>query len=63
MIAQLVKISYIGVLLFVSSYVYSQDSSKLDKFYLKALDLAWRQIDPQEMKTVSEQAKRADKRG
>ena len=43
--------------------VYNTLSAELEKFYLKALDLAWQQIDPSEMKTVAEQAKKADKKG
>ena len=43
--------------------VYNVLSSELEKFYLKALNLAWQQIDPAEMKTVAEQAKKADKKG
>lgn len=42
--------------------VYNTLSTELEKFYLQALNLAWQQIDPQEMKTVGEQAKKADKR-
>jgi len=36
---------------------------ELKKFYLQDLSLAWQQIDPVEMKTVGEQAKKADKKG
>ena len=43
--------------------VYNTISSELEKIYLKALTLAWQQIDPAEMKTVAEQGKKADKRG
>ncbi len=43
--------------------VYNIVSSELEKFYLKALNLAWQQIDPAEMKSVSDQAKKADKKG
>lgn len=43
--------------------VYNTVSAELEKFYLKALNLAWQQIDPTEMKTVAEQAKKADKKG
>lgn len=42
--------------------VYNTVSSELQKFYLKALELAWRQIDPAEMKTVADQSKKADKK-
>jgi hypothetical protein len=43
--------------------VYNTLSTELEKFYLKALNLAWQQIDPAEMKTIGEQAKKADKKG
>jgi len=43
--------------------VYNTLSRELEKFYLKALNVAWQQIDPAEMKTVAEQAKKADKKG
>lgn len=43
--------------------VYNKLSRELEKFYLKTLNLAWQQIDPAEMKTVAEQAKKADKKG
>jgi hypothetical protein len=43
--------------------VYNTLSSELEKLYLKALNLAWQQIDPAEMKTVAEQGKKADKKG
>ena len=43
--------------------VYNTLSSELEKLYLRALNLAWQQIDPAEMKTVAEQGKKADKRG
>ena len=43
--------------------VYNTMSAELEKFYMKALNLAWQQIDPAEMKTVAEQAKKADKKG
>lgn len=43
--------------------VYNTVSAELEKFYLKALNLAWKQIDPAEMKTVADQAKKADKKG
>lgn len=42
--------------------VYNTLSGELEKFYTKALALAWQQIDPAEMKTVAEQAKKADKK-
>lgn len=43
--------------------VYNTVSASLQKFYQKSLNLAWQQIDPLEMKSVAEQAKKADKRG
>jgi len=43
--------------------VYNTLSVELEKFYLKALGLAWQQIDATEMKSVAEQAKKADKKG
>jgi hypothetical protein len=43
--------------------VYNTLARELEKIYLKALNLAWQQIDPEEMKTVAEQGKKADKRG
>lgn len=43
--------------------VYNTVSKELEKFYLQALNLAWQQIDPAEMKSVAEQAKKADKKG
>jgi hypothetical protein len=43
--------------------VYNTLSNELEKFYNKALVLAWQQIDPAEMKTVADQAKKADKKG
>ncbi len=43
--------------------VYNTLSSELEKFYLKSLNLAWQQIDANEMKSVAEQAKKADKKG
>lgn len=42
--------------------VYNAVAEELEKFYQKALNLAWQQIDPAEMKTVAEQAKKADKK-
>lgn len=42
--------------------VYNTLSEELEKFYLKALNLAWQQLDPDEMKTVASEAKRADKK-
>lgn len=43
--------------------VYNTLADELEKFYIKALNLAWQQIDPAEMKSVAEQAKKADKKG
>jgi len=43
--------------------VYNTLSRELEKFYDKALNLAWRQIDPDEMKSVAEQGKKADRKG
>lgn len=43
--------------------VYNTVSTELEKLYLRALNLAWQQIDVQEMKIVAEQGKKADKRG
>ena len=43
--------------------VYNTLSAELEKYYLKALSLAWQQLDPEEMKSVAEQAKKADKKG
>ena len=42
--------------------VYNILSRELEKLYLKTLNLAWQQIDPAEMKTVADQAKKADKK-
>ncbi len=42
--------------------VYNTVSVELEKYYLKAISLAWQQIDPEEMKTVAEQGKKADKK-
>ena len=41
---------------------YNLLTGELEKFYAKAMQLAWQQIDPAEMKSVAEQAKNADKR-
>jgi hypothetical protein len=43
--------------------VYNILSRELEKYYARALNLAWQQIEVQEMKTVAEQAKKADKKG
>jgi hypothetical protein len=42
--------------------VFNTVSAELDKFYGTALDLVWKQIDPAEMKIVTDQAKSADKK-
>jgi hypothetical protein len=42
--------------------VYNTISKELEKFYNKALGIAWQQIDPDEMKVVGDQAKKADKK-
>jgi hypothetical protein len=41
---------------------YNLMARELEKFYDKAMNLAWQQIEAVEMKTVAEQAKKADKR-
>lgn len=41
---------------------YNLLSRELEKFYDKAMKLAWQQIEAAEMKTVAEQSKKADKR-
>lgn len=43
--------------------MYNLVGQELNKIYTEAMDLAWQQIDVAEMKTVAEQAKKADKRG
>lgn len=43
--------------------LYNKLSHELELFYNKALNLSWQQIDASEMKTIAEQAKKADKRG
>ena len=43
--------------------VYNLVAQELDKIYKEAMELAWQQIDVAEMKTVAEQAKKADKKG
>lgn len=42
--------------------VYNTLSRELEKFYQQAMNLAWRQIEVVEMKSVVEQAKKADKK-
>jgi hypothetical protein len=42
--------------------VYNAFSKELDTIYLQALELAWQQIDLAEMKSVADQAKKADKK-
>lgn len=44
------------------NYFYNTFARELEKFYDKAMNLAWQQIDATEMLTVAEQAKKADKR-
>lgn len=44
------------------NYFYNLFARELEKFYGMAMVLAWQQIDPAEMVTVAEEAKRADKR-
>jgi hypothetical protein len=41
---------------------YNLLARELEKFYDKAMNLAWAQIDEREMTTVAEQAKKTDKR-
>jgi len=43
--------------------IYSLVSKELQKFYNYSLDLVWKQIDPEEMKIVTKQAKEADSKG
>lgn len=43
--------------------VFNKVSGELDKFYMNALDLVWKQIDPEEMKIITKQAKEADSKG
>ena len=43
--------------------VYNTLARELEKFYAKALALAWQQIEAAEMKSVADQAKKADKKG
>lgn len=40
--------------------LYNNLARELESFYSKAMNLAWQQIDPAEMKAVAEQAKMAD---
>ena len=42
--------------------VYNAFARELEKYYQQAMNLAWQQIEVAEMKTVAEQAKKADKR-
>lgn len=42
--------------------LYNTLTRELEKFYSKSLALAWQQIEVAEMKTVADQAKKADKR-
>lgn len=43
--------------------VYNAIAKELEKVYINSLNLVWKQIDPEEMKIVTEQAKKADKKG
>jgi hypothetical protein len=43
--------------------VYNAFARELEKYYQQAMNLAWQQIDPAEMKMVADQAKKADKKG
>ncbi len=43
--------------------VYNAFAKELEKYYQTAMKLAWQQIEVAEMKNVSEQAKKADKKG
>ena len=43
--------------------VYNLVSKEIDKIYKEAMGLVWQQIDVSEMKTVAEQARKADKKG
>jgi hypothetical protein len=43
--------------------VYNIVSRELEKFYNYSLDLVWKQIDPEEMKIITKQAKEADSKG
>jgi hypothetical protein len=43
--------------------VYNVLARELEKYYAQALNLAWQQIEAAEMKSVSDQAKKADKKG
>lgn len=43
--------------------VYNAFARALEKYYNTALNLVWQQIEPIEMKSVSDQAKKADKKG
>jgi hypothetical protein len=43
--------------------VYNLVSEKLDMIYKESMALAWQQIDVAEMKTVADQARKADKKG
>ncbi len=42
--------------------VYNTVSRELEKYYLGALALCWQQIDPAEMRTISAQARKADRK-
>jgi hypothetical protein len=36
--------------------------NRLEKFFDKAMNLAWKQIEAEEMKSAADQAKKADKK-
>lgn len=42
--------------------VYNIVARQLEKYYTNALNLAWQQIDPAEMKSVAAEAKEADEK-
>lgn len=42
--------------------VYNTLARELEKYYAQAMNLAWQQIDPAEMKSIAQQAKKADKK-
>lgn len=42
---------------------YNELTRELERFYTEAMQLSWQQIEVSEMKTIADQAKKADKRG
>ncbi|HAZ00600.1 MAG TPA: hypothetical protein DCY97_00270 [Marinilabiliales bacterium] len=42
--------------------VYNTVAREIEKFYAYALDVVWKQIDPEEMKIIEKQAKEADRK-